>query len=430
MTVPRRAHSRAPHRFRVAAGAQHVLLVVENVPLARDHRLQKQVGSLASSGYRVSVICRADPDNGGDDAVRLYEYRAPADAASKLGYVREYAYSWLMAALLTLRVFVAEPFDAIQVSGTPDVYFLIGAPFKLLRRRLVVDQRDLSPELYEARYGRRSGVVLRMLRWLERRSYRCADHVVTVNRALERVVYRRAHLPWGRVSVVGNGPALSTLPSLRPRHELRRGRRHLLCWVGLMGPQDRVDLALRAVAHLVHVIGRRDVQVAFIGDGESRAASERLAAELGLADRVTFTGWLRRDDVYAYLASADLGLESNLEEIVSPVKAMEYLAFGLPLAGFDLRETRLVAGEAGAYAPPGDVEALAGLVDALLGDPERRAEMGRIGRRRVARTLCWERQQEVYLDVYRHLVGAPPGRWAASSLRRAQAGERGQAVGA
>jgi glycosyltransferase involved in cell wall biosynthesis len=171
----------------------------------------------------------------------------------------------------------------------------------------------------------------------------------------------------------------------------------------------------------VNVIGRHDVHIAFIGEGESRGASQRLAAELGIADHVTFTGWLRSDEVYAYLATADLGLESNLEEIVSPVKAMEYLAFGLPLAGFDLRETRLVAGDAGAYARPGDVEALARLVDALLDDPERRAEMGRAGRSRVARTLSWERQEEAYLEVFRRLIGSP---------RRRDWSRRGEAVGA
>src|SRR6266700_1698145 len=162
----------------------HVLLVVENVAIARDHRLQKQVSSLDAHGFRVTVVCRSDRDNGRFTAARVRTYRAPADAESKLGFLREYGYSFAMASWLAVRVFLAEPFDAIQVSGTPDIYFALALPCKLLGRPVVLDQRDLSPELYELRYGRRGGAVYRALCWFERRSYRAANHVITVNSSL------------------------------------------------------------------------------------------------------------------------------------------------------------------------------------------------------------------------------------------------------
>ena len=135
----------------------HVLLVVENVALARDHRLQKQVSSLHGHGYRVTVICRSDPGNSCPAGVGLRAYRAPADGTSKLGFAWEYGYSFAMAAWLAAGVFRRDRFDAIQVSGTPDNYFALAAPYRLLGRPLVLDQRDLSPELYELRYGRCAG---------------------------------------------------------------------------------------------------------------------------------------------------------------------------------------------------------------------------------------------------------------------------------
>lgn len=385
----------------------HILLIVENVPLARDHRLQKQAATLAASGYRVSVICRADPANRRFATARLHEYRAPADATSKLGFIREYGYSWLRAAFLSARVFVNEPFDAVQVSGTPDIYFAIGAPFKLLGRRLVLDQRDLSPELYQVRYGLRSGFLFRLLCWFERKSYRVADHVITVNRTLEDVAYARGGLRRGKVSVVGNGPVLARLRVMPARPELKQGRRYLCCWVGFMGPQDRVDVALRMVDHLVHVMGRTDCHFAFLGDGEARVACEQLAAELGIDKWVTFTGWVGQEQVSSYLSTADLGLEPNLEEIVSPVKGMEYMAYGLPFVSFDLRETRALAGDAAAYAISRGAADLARVVDRLLDDPALRAQMGRAGRRGIAKRLSWERQESAYLKVYERLLGDP-----------------------
>jgi glycosyltransferase involved in cell wall biosynthesis len=291
------------------------------------------------------------------------------------------------------------------VSGTPDIYFAIGAPFKLLGRRLVLDQRDLSPELYQLRYGIHGGIVFRLLCWLERESYRVADHVITVNRTLEDVAYARGGLRRGKVSVVGNGPVMAQLRVTPARSELKKRRRYLCCWVGFMGPQDRVDLALQMVDHLVHVMGRRDCHFAFLGDGEARVACERLAADLGIEDWVTFTGWVGQEEVAAYLSSADLGVEPNLEEIVSPVKGMEYMAYGLPFVSFDLLETRALAGNAAAYAVRGSVDDLAHLVDGLLDNRALRVEMGRAGRREVARRLAWERQEGTYLKVYERLIG-------------------------
>lgn len=381
----------------------HLLLIVENVALARDHRLQKQVGALAATGYRVTVICRADPGNDAWPGARVLAYRAPADATSKLGFLREYGYSWVMAAWLTVKVFLTEPFDAIQISGTPDIYFIIGAPFKLLGRRLVLDQRDLSPELYAIRFGQRRGFVYRMLCWLERMSYRVADHVITVNTSLEEIVYSRGGLPQGKVTVVGNGPAIARTNKRIARPDLKHGRRFLLCWLGLMGPQDRVDLALRSMAHLVHVIGRKDCHFAVIGDGESRPASEALANDLGLRDWTSFPGWAAQEEAFVYLSTADLGLEPNLEDIVSPVKAMEYMAFGLPFVCFDLNETRTLAEGAAAYVKPGDVAGFARHIDQLLDQPARRAEMGRIGRRLFEERIAWDRQQGAYLEVFEQL---------------------------
>jgi glycosyltransferase involved in cell wall biosynthesis len=384
-----------------------VLLVVENVSLARDHRLRKQAAALIADGYRVSVICRRDPGNDAVAGVRVHEYRAPVDGNNKLGFVREYAYSLAMAGWLTARTFVTERFDAVQISGTPDIYFTFAAPFRLLGARLVLDQRDLTPELYELRYGRRDAAY-RILCQLERASYRAADRVITVNQSLETVAHLRGGLSPGTVSVVGNGPVLARVrqhSSARP--ELRHGRRYLCCWLGVMGPQDQVELALRAVAELVHERGRRDCHFAFVGDGESRADAQRQADALDISDFVSFPGWLPEAEAFDYLASADLGLEPNLEEIVSPVKGMEYMAFGLPFVAFDLVETRALARDAAAYAEPGDAEQFGQVIDELLDDPDRRAAMGRSGRLRIEDEVAWDHQQPRYLNVYRSLFGRP-----------------------
>ena len=91
---------------------------------------------------------------------------------------------------------------------------------------------------------------------------------------------------------------------------------------------------------------------------------------------------------------------------MTPVKGMEYMAFGLPFVAFDLLETRDLAEEAAAYAPPGDVAGFARLVDELLDDPARRREMARTGRQRIEDRFAWDHQRQAYLRVYERLLGA------------------------
>jgi glycosyltransferase involved in cell wall biosynthesis len=84
---------------------------------------------------------------------------------------------------------------------------------------------------------------------------------------------------------------------------------------------------------------------------------------------------------------------------------MEYMAFGLPVVAFDLKETRVSAEEAASYVPSGDVGSYAHAIVELLDDIGKREVMGRQGRRRIEEELAWSHQRDAYVDVYDSLVG-------------------------
>jgi glycosyl transferase family 1 len=227
---------------------------------------------------------------------------------------------------------------------------------------------------------------------------------VAVNSSVRSVALDRGGLGADRVTVVGNGPWLADLGSRPAQPALRRGYPHLCALVGMMGPQDGIDLALAAIDHLVHKLGRTDTAFTFAGIGDYVPAAVRYVEEHGLGEWVTFPGWLTRDEVYDLLSSADVGLEPNLEEFVTPVKAMEYMAFGLPFVAFDVAETRIIGEGAAELVPRGDVVAFAERIDSLLRNPERRAELGTAGQRAVRQRLSWDRQQVPYLGVVARLA--------------------------
>jgi len=401
-------------------------VVVENIPMGIDHRVRKQVDDLLASGYRVSVVTRRAPVNAGYRArpgVRLLEYPPPPEPRGKLGYLGEYAVSLGWASVLCLAARCRRRVDVVQFCQPPEIYFVLGRLLRALGAKILIDQRDLMPELFAARYGRPSPAIISVLRWLERRTQRVAHHTLCTNETFRGRVMASGAVP-GAATIVGNGPVLRRVRAAAADPALRGRHKFLCCWVGEMGPQDHVDLLLRSVARIVHELGRTDCGFAVVGAGECLTQAREQAARLGLDAWVEFPGWVPEQKVFSYLASADLGLDTSLQNEISPVKILEYLAFGLPVVAFDVQETRVMGEGASVLVPPGDVASYAQQVVALLDDAARRGAMSERARERVRADLAWERQSAAYLGVIRDLTdpagpAARPARRPARSRARA-----------
>ena len=389
----------------------HVAVVVENVPAGVDTRLRKQLDDLLAEGFSVSVVTRRAADNDPyrtRPGLRLLEYPDPPEAHGPLGFAVEYLLSLAWTTLHVARLRAGGRIDVLQLCQPPDIYFPLAWAVRAAGARVVVDQRDLMPELLASRYGDRAPAGLdAALRWLERRSQAVAHHTVTVNdRLRERLVGAGADPT--RLSIVRNGPVQARVERTRPDESLRRGHRHLVCWAGKMGPQDRVDLVLQLAERVVHGLGRQDCGFTVLGDGECLDDLRRQTADRGLAPWVHFTGWVSEEEVFAHLVTADIGVDTSLQAEVSPVKAMEYMGCGLPVVSFDLPETRTITAGAGVLVPPGDVDALARAVLDLVDDPRQRRVLGESGRARVRAWLCWERQSREYVRVVGPGAEEPP----------------------
>jgi glycosyltransferase involved in cell wall biosynthesis len=368
--------------------------------------------ALREAGYDVSVIAPRDHDQPLRevlDGVSIRRYPRTKERGGLLGFALEFGTAWMCTTALTAYTYVRDGFGAIQACNPPDIFFTTAAPYKLAGRPFVFDQHDLSPELYTARYGTSGGLVSRVLLALERWTFRTADHVIAVNGPQAEVARTRGHKGVDEVTLVRNGPTLADSAPRAAQPGLKQGKDHLCIWVGVMGAvDDGVDLAVRAADHVVHELGRKDCQFAFLGDGEAYPEVTALARELDLDEYVTFTGWAERDTVLDYLATADLGLQPDPKnprtDLATAVKTLEYMAFGVPVVAFDLDETRDTVAGAGAYATGNDPSLMGDLVDELLRDPARRARMGEHGRAAIDAGLSWDHQRRRYVQIYDRLL--------------------------
>ncbi|MGH3903823.1 MAG: glycosyltransferase family 4 protein [Pseudonocardiaceae bacterium] len=392
---------------------RHVCIVVQNLPVPFDRRVWLECQALRAAGYEVSVVCpkgKGDPDYEELDGVHLYKYRAFPPITRQVMFLAEYAYSILATFAGLVRAWRRRPFGVVQVCNPPDVLWTAVLPFRVLFGvRMVFDQHDLCPELYRSRFDTPSSLPYRALLLAERLTYRLSAHVIATNESYRRVALERGGKRPADVTVVRTGPDPDRMRRGEQDKALRRGYDHLLVYLGVMGPQDGVDIALRAMDHIVRVRGRTDVALTLIGDGDAAKGLRSLADELGLDGYVEFTGRAPDELVARLLSTADVGLSPDpknpLNDVSTMNKTMEYMAFELPVVAFDLVETRVSAGDAAVYAEPNRVELYADTILALLDDEVRRKQMGAAGRRRVEDVLAWRNQIPPYVRVYDRLTG-------------------------
>jgi glycosyltransferase involved in cell wall biosynthesis len=337
-----------------------------------------------------------------------------------MSYLLEFTYCWLRTALLSVKVARRQRFDVLQACNPPDTYWLLARAWRTLTRRrvkFVFDHHDLNPEVFCSRFGEPTSISSRAqlagLRWLERRTFRSANHVISTNESYRAIATSRGGVLKERTTVVRSGPDTERMRPIEPDLGLRHGHREMLVYLGIMGPQDGVDIVLRAADVLVHQLGR-DVHVALLGFGDSLDSLKRLSHELGLDDRVTFTGRAEPRTISDYLSAADIGLSPDplnaLNDVSTMNKTMEYLSYALPVVAFDLTETRVSAGAAAVYVDPtGEptkyIDRFAHAIADLLADPDRRAALALAGRRRAERFLDWRPQRDAYVQTFDLVTG-------------------------
>lgn len=387
--------------------ARRVLIIVENLPVPFDRRVWAEATTLVGAGYQVSVI---SPMMKGFTAPYelidgVHVYRHPlTEAGSGAGYLREYGGALAHQLRLARRVRRERGFDVIHACNPPDLIFLVAAFFKFFFGvRFIFDHHDLCPELYEAKFARK-GMMHAALLMLERATFALADVSIATNESYREIALARGRMKPERVFVVRSGPRLDRMVIRPGDPSLKRGRRFLVGYVGVIGKQEGLDLLVGAVAHLVNHVGRTDVQFAIIGDGPDLAAVQALAQGKGVAGYMDFYG--RVDDALFLdaLNTSDVCVNSDracaMNDKSTMNKILEYMALGKPIVQYEMTEGRRSAGAASLYARPDNVADFALKIDMLLNDPEMRRDMGALGRERVLTRFSWAHSAPVLLRAY------------------------------
>ena len=244
------------------------------------------------------------------------------------------------------------------------------------------------------------------------------DRVIATCPAERADLMREYHADPRRIEVI----PLGVDPRLFRPKDRREARHHLglglqeddfvLVYVGRVLPRKDIRNVIVALAHLGRHGDERFTRVKLlVVGGEGRVPDpdvtpelgelQRLAEELGVADRVIFTGERRQDELRDYYSAGDVMVTTPWYEPfgLTPLEAM---ACARPVIGANVGGLAFTIrhGETGLLVPPRSPEALAAAVHALIDDPDRRAAMGSAGRDRVERDFTWKTVAERTASLY------------------------------
>lgn len=400
--------------IRNSTQARRCVIIVENLPVPFDRRVWQEALALRDAGWTVSVICPRSEQHSASfeelDGIEIFRHSLPTEGRGKFGFLIEYGAALFHELRLLLKISLRGGFDVIQACNPPDLIFLVAAPFKLFGKKFVFDHHDVCPELFEAKFGRR-GFFHRMLLFVERRSWRAADLVISANETYRALAISRGGKDPADVVTVYSVPDRARIRRVPEDAALRAGARIVLGYIGIIGDQDGVDHLVRCMHRLCVTEGRSDIRAAIVGDGPALASVRALATELGVADRITFTGYLRGEALLAAMSTFDIGVipdpMNEYNDKISMNKVFEYATLGIPPVSYALTETRRLLGEAGTYADDATSDGLARACAGLI-DDEGLRERKRVEARALAEArFDWTREAQHYVSAYERLAAVP-----------------------
>jgi glycosyltransferase involved in cell wall biosynthesis len=383
-----------------------VLIIVENVSYPADTRVRNEALALHNNGYDVTVLCPQDSDcpqrHQVIDGIRVYRHPQVQHRGTRIGYLREYCGALFWEFLFTWWIYLRHGFHVIQGCNPPDDIFLIALPFKLLGIKYIFDQHDANPELYVSKYEKK-GLMHKVLVVLERLTYRFSDVVMATNGSYRDLALSRGGLASQDVFIVRNGPGES-FRAVSPDPALKHGKPYLVGYVGNMDVQDGLDILVE-VALCIKQLERQDVHFTCVGRGPQLTSLRDMVREKNLEAMVNFTGRVSDQELLEILSTADVCVNpdkpSQMNDVSTMIKIMEYMALGKPIVQFDCKEGRFSAQEASLYSNTGSqVNDFAAKILWLLDRPEERKKMGEFGRRRVEKELAWKHSVPNLLAAY------------------------------
>ncbi|MER5386561.1 GT4 family glycosyltransferase PelF [Streptomyces sp. NPDC002688] len=279
-------------------------------------------------------------------------------------------------------------------------HHLDGVPFLLTEHGIYMRERYLGYRALQQRWPVKA-FMLGFYRELNSLGYRAADLITPCNQ-YNRRWEERGGADGDRIRTVYNGVDPHAFPHAGPEPAVPT-----LTWCGRVDPIKDLETLLRAYAMVRAELP--DTRLRLFGPvppgGEAyRTRLEKLAAELGVTDGLTFEG--RITEVWRAYAAGHIVMLSSISEGF-PFSIIEAMSCGRTTVSTDVGGVREAVGDTGIVVPPREPEKMAAAALTLLRDDERRLDLGELSRQRVIDRFTLRRSVDAFRTVYQELAGRP-----------------------
>ena len=264
-------------------------------------------------------------------------------------------------------------------------------------------QGSLVGELDSYGYFREAGVKRKLFEWLERVILKMPHHVFCSSVASMAMLQREYGLSRQRLTLLCDRVDAQIVADPAPTHS-RTGDVTVI-YSGSLLPSKGLPVLLQLVEKLLN--RRGDVRIVLVGYPVEEVAA--FLQDKGLADRCTLVGRVRFEDLPAYLAQADIGLDPKTHGAgEGSGKILNYMAAGLPVVAFDSDNNRDFLGHREDLVSAGSVDGFVDRIELLIDEPELRRREGERNRQRVRQALTWDAGIELVAHTYDKLLGGRP----------------------
>ncbi|MFF3091332.1 GT4 family glycosyltransferase PelF [Streptomyces nojiriensis] len=278
--------------------------------------------------------------------------------------------------------------------------YLDGVPFLLTEHGIYLRERYLGYRSAAQRWPVKA-LMLGFYRELNTEGYRQADLITPCNQ-YNRRWEERGGAESDRIRTVYNGVDPHAFPEAGPEPDVPT-----LSWCGRIDPIKDLETLIRAYAFMREELPALRLRLfgpVPAGCEEYKLRLEKLAAELGVTDGITYEG--RIEQVARAYAAGSVVMLSSISEGF-PFSIIEAMSCGRTTVSTDVGGVREAVGDTGLVVPPREPETMARATLALLRDDERRAELGRMSRKRVVEKFTLHQSVDGFRHIYRELAGQP-----------------------
>lgn len=384
---------------------KHILIVIENLPVPFDRRVWQEATTLKECGAKVSIIC--PKMNGYTKSYEVIEdieiYRHPLkEGKGALGYLVEYSQAIFWEILLSFKIFFKKKIHIIHGCNPPDLIFLTALLFRPFGVKYIFDHHDINPELYISKFEKK-GFFYKLMLLFEKLTFKTAHASIATNESYKKIAITRGKMNNNKVQVVRSGPKLDRLKIIPPVESLKKGKKYLIGYIGVIGEQEGLDLLLESAQYILSK--RNDVHFGIVGGGIYLEEIQNLCNKMGLSDSFDFYGRVDDQTMLSVLNTSDVCVNPDkptaMNDLSTMNKIMEYMALKKPIVQYTLKEGRFSAQEASLYATNTNPIDFAKKIIQLLDNESLRTKMGNFGYDRVKNELSWEYESIKLINFYK-----------------------------